>query len=575
MAYNTQSNEQGSLEARQREMRVDAAHELRRSAPEPAVKAPAAIATGVESGTAFGGVVDDVAEAPAWLIEPEIEIPLSASPQMLARHAANLAERLQSRLAEVDRREARLNSQEAEFDSRIRNARLWIDQRETELGEQEKKLATWEAELGQRQEAAAAELDRADELAQRLAELAERERHVAAREVELQLALTEQQTKLDALEFETAGCRTRQQELDQGRQRVELRQRELDQREAKLYVEHERASHERLALDARQSELSARESRIVAQETKLADCERLLAEQAGEIEFQRAELNQIGAQQHERAKAIAVDERRLEFRQREIETALQRFERLGIVEQKMLEVEQLADALAMRGAYLDQAEALLAERHLTLSEEQRELERQRLAFQNDVTRERRSLVAEASETRSTVDARTKELERREAELDARERALDEVAEQLRSDQREALETRLATEETWLQLQGVLAPASLSRSVAQVRSRLADHFQLTSDEIRRQRSELETVRQELAEQFSGLQTQRQELERWSQLREKDVEERAARLVAREAELDAQQGHFEATSRRWQSERAEYQQEIQRILAQLRRELKAAA
>jgi hypothetical protein len=363
--------------------------------------------------------------------------------------------------------------------------------------------------------------------------------------------------------------------LDQGRQRVEQRQRELDQREAKLYVEHERASHERLALDARQSELSARESRIVAQETKFAACQRRLSEQAGEIEFQRAELNQMRDQQDDRAKALAADERRLEFRQREIETALQRFERLGIVEQKMLEIDQLADALAMRSNYLDQAEALQAERQMTLAEEQRELERQRLAFQNEVTRERRSLAAEAVESRSAVDLRSKELERREAQLDARERALDEVAEQLRADQREALETRLATEETWLQLQGVLAPAALSRSVAQIRGRLADHFKLSSDQVRRQRGELETVRQELAEQFGGLQSQRQELERWSHLREKDVEERAARLVAREAELDVHQRHYEAETRRWQTERTEYQQEIQRLLAQLRHELKVAA
>jgi hypothetical protein len=301
----------------------------------------------------------------------------------------------------------------------------------------------------------------------------------------------------------------------------------------------------------------------------------LLSEQAGEIEFQRAELNQSRAQQDERAKALAADERRLEYRQREIEKALERFERLGIIEQKMLEVQQLADALEMRGGYLDKAEALLAERQMTLAEEQRELERQRLAFQNEVTRQRRAVVADAAEARSAVDGRAKELERREAELDSRERALDEVAEQLRADQREALETRLATEETWLQLQGVLAPAALSRSVAQIRSRLADHFQLSSDEISRQRSELETVRQELVEQFSALQSQRQDLQRWSQLREKDVEERATRLVAREAELDAQQRQFESETRRWQIERTEYQQEIQQLLAQMRREMNAAA
>jgi chromosome segregation ATPase len=562
-------------EARQREMRVDAAHDMRRAGTEAAANIIASVGVAHQGGVSVAPLKDEVAELPPWPGEPEIEIPLTASPQMLARHAANLAERLQARLADVDRRESRLNSQEAEFDSRIRNARLWIDQRETELAELEQRLTGWETDLSQRQEAAAAELERADELAQRLKELAERERDVASREVELQLALTEQQTKVDALEFETAACRTRRQELDEARQRVEHRQRELDQREAKLYVEHERASHERLALDARQSELTARESRVVAQETKLADCERRLADQAGEIEFQRAELNQACLQQEDRAKAIAADERRLEFRQREIETALERFERLGMVEQRIVEIDRQADALAMRGNYLDKAEALLAERQLTLADEQRELERQRLAFQNDVTRERRSLTAEAVETRSAVEARSKELERRDGELDARERALDEIAEQLRNDQREALETRLATEETWLQLQGVLAPAALSRSVSQLRGRLSEQFQLSADEIRRQRGELESVRQELADQFSALQAQREELERWSRLREKDVEERAARLVAREGELDAQQRHFEGETRRWQTERTEYQQEIQQLLAQLRREFSAAA
>src|SRR5690606_14731388 len=107
---------------------------------------------------------------------------------------------------EVDRREARLNSQEAEFDSRIRNARLWIDQRETELGELQDRLEKWEEELTERQTLAASQLEEADELMQRLKELGERERKIAAREMELELGITEQQTKIDALDFEAAGC---------------------------------------------------------------------------------------------------------------------------------------------------------------------------------------------------------------------------------------------------------------------------------------------------------------------------------------------------------------------------------
>ena len=560
-----------------REVRVDAAHGVRRagaaeSKPRVALGASAAHNAQVAVEQAFADA--DANDLPPWPGGVQ-EDPLAASPAMLAQHAANLAERLQQRLGEVDRRESRLNSQEAEFDSRIRNARLWIDGREAELAELQQRLETWEQQLTERQESAALQLEEADEIAQRLKELAERERTVSAREMELELGLTEQQTKLDALDLETAACRSRQLELDQARQRCEQRQRELDQREAKVYVEHERAVHERIALDARQSELNARETRLVALDSRLTEFERRLAEQAGEIEFQRAEVQQGRTTQDERAASLTAQQRGLEFRQREIETALLRFERLGIVEQKMAEVEQQADAFAMRSNYLDNAELMLAERQMQLGEVQRELERDKLAFENQVTRDRRNQAAELQTVQAKVDDDQQRLNKREAGLDQRERALEEVAEQLRTTQREALEMRLATEETWLQLQGVLAPATLTRSVGQIRNRLADHFRLESEEVRRQRGELEEVRRELSIQLNALQHERQELQQWSQSRETNVEEQAARLVGREAELDAQQLHYEAAERRWQTQRGEYQQEVQRLLAELRGSARAAA
>ena len=54
--------------------------------------------------------------------------------------------------------------------------------------------------------------------------------------------------------------------------------------------------------------------------------------------------------------------------------------------------------------------------------------------------------------------------------------------ELRTTQREVLEMRLATEETWAQLSGALAPASLTRSISQVRAKLADHYRVTLDEM---------------------------------------------------------------------------------------------
>ncbi len=212
---------------------------------------------------------------------------------------------------------------------------------------------------------------------------------------------------------------------------------------------------------------------------------------------------------------------------------------------------------------------------MQLGEKERQIEHDRLAFENLVTRERQAQATEAQETNGRIEDRQRQLTRREAELDQREQALERIAEQLRAAQRESLEMRLAMEETWLQLQGVLAPAALTRSIGQLRSRLADHFRLESEELRRQRTELESVRLELAEQLNAVHHERQELQRCTLLREQEVQQRAERLTAREADLDAQQRHYDAAERRWESQRTAYQQEIQRLLAELRGGLKAAA
>jgi len=96
-----------------REMRVDAAHSLRRKEAlrrEEAVRAPSqsVVAGAGERELAYE---EDSAEnsAMAQILQA------GASPEVLARQATDLSDHLQTRLEEVDRRDARLNSQEAEF----------------------------------------------------------------------------------------------------------------------------------------------------------------------------------------------------------------------------------------------------------------------------------------------------------------------------------------------------------------------------------------------------------------------------------------------------------------------------
>ncbi|MDC0935238.1 hypothetical protein OAS39_03050, partial [Pirellulales bacterium] len=187
----------------------------------------------------------------------------------------------------------------------------------------------------------------------------------------------------------------------------------------------------------------------------------------------------------------------------------------------------------------------------------------------------KNLVAEGEAAKLNFKQSETSLERRQAELDKKGAALEQLSEDLRATQRESLEMRLATEETWLQLQGVLAPAALSRSIAQVRGRLADHHHLAAEEVRKRRKELEAVRVDLKQQHEHLQNTTEDLQRWAQLREQDLEQQAARLVARERELDAQQRTFERREQQWRNERSDYQEEIQRLLGHLRRTDKMAA
>jgi hypothetical protein len=128
--------------------------------------------------------------------------------------------------------------------------------------------------------------------------------------------------------------------------------------------------------------------------------------------------------------------------------------------------------------------------------------------------------------------------------------------------------RLATEETWAQLSGALAPASLTRSISQVRAKVADHYRQTLDEIATRTQQLESLRRDLAEQFAAQESQRQELQGWAERRHADIEQQASRLVAREQELDRQQQHYEQMESQWHIERTDLQAEVRRLLATIR-------
>jgi len=546
-----------------RELRVDAAHALRR--PEPGAEAKDLVAVVTQQ--------QDHALASAEETLGQ-RIDANASPEVLARQAVDLAHLLQEQLADLDHRSERINSREADFDSRIRNARLWLDERENELENREEALNQREAQLaGQAPEPPTA-FDQ-DQLHQRVQKLDDREQSLTKLQIELEVSQVQIEEKLGELDIQTALCRSNHEAHDESRQSWEERQRELDQREAEVFMGMERNTCEEVSLAERKEKTAATTEQLTLRQEELREWEQRLAERASEAEFQRAELDRHLQQQQQQQADCDQQQQQLRFREQEIKTALVRFQRLGITEQKLVELEQRAQEFDMREAYLANAESLLAQQQMQLIEGQRELEQQELAFENRVTSERRDLAKQRQDDDAARQRHEQQLNRREAEIEQRQTALQHLQEELRASQREVLEMRLATEETWLQLQGALAPATLSRSIAQVRAKLADHFQMSTADVQNRRQDLENVRQELAEQNAHFQQQRADLQQWLERRERDIEQRAARLVSREQELDAQQRHYEQEARKWQIEQSQYQQEIQKLLGQQRRTAQQAA
>jgi hypothetical protein len=579
------SDSSSELEKKTRETRLDAAHAVRKLGINSAH---------TEQGSG-GGMVHAVkphegaaSQTGATQRQPDLALVESdeigedifgqllegTAPEALARQAVDLACRLKTQLTDIDRRQAQANAQEAEFESRIRNARLWFDQRESELDEREEELIQRDAEI--RQQAAPSEhaLDEAN-IAERAQQLELLEAKTTKLQTELEFAQAQLQEKLNDLEIQSALAQSKQNELDAARQAFEQRHRELDEREAAGYRQLEQNTLEKIAIQERTEKITATSQEITHRQEELCEWETRLGERASETEFQRADLERqqqtFALQQSEYEEQL----RQLKFRGQEIKTAIQRYERLGITEQKMIELQRQANEFDMRDAYLSRAESLLAEQQVQFADRERQLEQQELAFENQVTRARRVSQEEQTQAAHLFEQRDSKLNQREAELEQRQAALEQLQEELRATQREVLEMRLATEETWLQLQGALAPATLSRSISQVRTRLADHFQLATEELQTRRHELENVRLELTGQHSEFQLRRAELESWFVRRERDIEQRAARLVAREKELDAQQRQYDLDARRWQIERGDFQREIQKLLAESRQAVKSAA
>ncbi len=165
-------------------------------------------------------------------------------------------------------------------------------------------------------------------------------------------------------------------------------------------------------------------------------------------------------------------------------------------------------------------------------------------------------------------ARQKKLGQRSHHLELRSAALDQTRAELMQLQRETLEMRLATEEMWAQLSTTAPPAAVTHSVARIRAKLAEHFKMQADDIAAQRQEVEELYAKVGGQHERIAEQKREFEAWILQQQRDLESQAARLMAREKELELDNGRMQQVQLQWDSDRRDLEHEIRRLQSELR-------
>ncbi|HZL90989.1 MAG TPA: hypothetical protein VFB96_21670 [Pirellulaceae bacterium] len=337
-------------------------------------------------------------------------------------------------------------------------------------------------------------------------------------------ALTEQLGDLDQRE---ASLSERAAELDRQwrdcqqwhqHQLVSLEQREaeLSRREAEMEVflrrEEDLAQRLRdcealeLSLDRRQSDLNEREATLVARDHELRD-------RRQEVEREAAALNR-SQQLWEQSKGR--DEQALERERRRLQT-------------------EMDEEFAERRSVLDAEKSCLAEQARDLERDRQALRRERDAWHRERQQEDEQRAQQQRQVDQESEQRRSALTAREATLDTQQAAVEQLRNEVMAAYRQALEMRLIVEQLWAQLKGLMTPAEITQSLAQLRLKMAEQYELEEKSLGERKEELLALADKLAQQHATLKAQRMEFLAWRKSQQQEIAHQAEHLCRRVQEL----------------------------------------
>ena len=472
--------------------------------------------------------------------------------QQLRLQFEQLAGHLRSQQYQLDRREAQLHSQLAQQDNEVRSSRLWFREHQQELVDREAELLR----RGTGNGVATCRTDRESNRARRGTCPARSGIRFAIRAMG-EGAATNGPTPMRASEAE---CRDVKRQWQEQADALAVRHQELEQlRQSLLQPSDTKANADAAALAFEQAaaDQAEEQSRVAGQ--LHADADQFYRQVDSTLDLMRQFV--AGRQpDSEIAKSVPQDSIGNER------------SNPGLPPEMATVFAEFRAALAKlhgRQKNLDEAEALLTDGQTALDRSRQQFTNDRQAWQEQCDIDRRRINDDRRRADADLNKKLQTLTQRGEHLERRTAAVDQLRAEVLRAQRETLELRLATDEIWAQLSPSVPPPVLTQSLARIRAKLAEQYQLERAELADQQKQLEALAVRLESQHDKLHHQKQALEQWVGDRRNEIEGQASRLVAQEIELSRRLTELEELNERQQSERRLYEGEIRRLLGELRR------
>ena len=223
---------------------------------------------------------------------------------------------------------------------------------------------------------------------------------------------------------------------------------------------------------------------------------------------------------------------------------------------------QSAEVWQQRLREMDRDERKLKAQLADIQYRQHQLDEQ----EQEIFLARRQLELEGNrkhaEHQRRIDSRLNQLRTQAEHLDQRRLIVERLHRDVGRMYREAIEIRICTEQLWAQMNDI-SPVDLTATISALRQKLSDQYDLTSQHLDQQRTEVQSLVNRLKEQESKLSTQRAELRGWASRRQEEFEQQAHQLRERELELERQSANTKHSQRHWRSEREQLEQEVRRL------------